>query len=188
VGIALAERDTGRNRPVIMVVGDGSFQYSVQSIWTAGQLRLPILIVVLRNEEYCILKSFAVLEDAPGVPGLDVRGIDTFLLQRATATVLHGLTISTLLKKAATEAWTKSKPTVLEVPISPPRFRPLYETAHAGDMRILQLIKCRLSLPANCQTRGLYEELLSAGSALDVTPVGIADVSACVGAVLCEPS
>ena len=124
MGIALAERDTGRNRPVIMVVGDGSFQYSVQSIWTAGQLRLPILIVVLRNEEYCILKSFAVLEDAPGVPGLDVRGIDTFLLQRATATVLHGLTISTLLKKAATEAWTKSKPTELEVPISPPGSAP----------------------------------------------------------------
>ena len=38
VGIALAERDSGRNRPVVMVAGDGSFQYSVQSIWTAAQL------------------------------------------------------------------------------------------------------------------------------------------------------
>lgn len=56
-----------------MIVGDESFQYSLQSIWTAAQLNLPILIVVLRNEEYCILKSFAVLEDAPGVPGLDLR-------------------------------------------------------------------------------------------------------------------
>jgi hypothetical protein len=66
VGIALAERDSGRNRPVIVVIGDGSFQYSVQSIWTAAQLHLPILIVVLRNDEYCILKSFAVLEETPG--------------------------------------------------------------------------------------------------------------------------
>src|ERR1700722_20361987 len=40
VGIALAERDSGRNRPVIAVIGDGSFQYSVQSIWTAAQLHL----------------------------------------------------------------------------------------------------------------------------------------------------
>ena len=35
VGIALAERDSGRNRPVIAIIGDGSFQYSVQSLWTA---------------------------------------------------------------------------------------------------------------------------------------------------------
>jgi thiamine pyrophosphate-dependent acetolactate synthase large subunit-like protein len=46
VGIALAERDSGRNRPVIAVIGDGSFQYSVQSLWTGARLRLPILIVV----------------------------------------------------------------------------------------------------------------------------------------------
>ena len=76
VGVALAERDSGRNRPVITVIGDGSFQYSVQSIWSAAQLHLPMLILVLRNEEYCILKSFAVLEEAPGVPGLDLPGID----------------------------------------------------------------------------------------------------------------
>ena len=46
VGIALAERDSGRNRPVITVIGDGSFQYSVQSIWSAAQLHLPVLIGV----------------------------------------------------------------------------------------------------------------------------------------------
>ena len=58
VGIALAERDSGRNRPVVMVAGDGSFQYSLQSIWTAARLKLPILFVVLRNGEYAILKAF----------------------------------------------------------------------------------------------------------------------------------
>jgi benzoylformate decarboxylase len=76
VGIALAERDSGRNRPVIAVIGDGSFQYSVQSLWTAAQLNLPILIIVFRNDEYCILKSFAVLEETPGVPGLNIPGFD----------------------------------------------------------------------------------------------------------------
>jgi Thiamine pyrophosphate enzyme, C-terminal TPP binding domain len=49
-GIALAEQDTGRARPVIAIIGDGSFQYSVQSIWSAAQLHLPMLIVVLRND------------------------------------------------------------------------------------------------------------------------------------------
>ena len=30
----------------------------------------------MRNEEYSILKSFALLEKAPGVPGLDLPGLD----------------------------------------------------------------------------------------------------------------
>jgi benzoylformate decarboxylase len=50
VGIALAERDTERNRPVIAIIGDGSFQYSVQSLWTAAQHHLPILFMVLRKQ------------------------------------------------------------------------------------------------------------------------------------------
>jgi benzoylformate decarboxylase len=119
VGIALAERDTGRKRPVIMLVGDGSFQYSVQSIWTAAQLHLPILIVVLRNEEYCILKSFAVLEDAPGVPGFELPDIDIVSLAKGYGCDAARLDNLHAIKRAAIQAWTKSKPTVLEVPISP---------------------------------------------------------------------
>jgi benzoylformate decarboxylase len=75
MGIALAEKDSGRKRPVIVIMGDGSFQYSVQSIWNAAQLHLPMLIVVMRNEEYCILKSFAVLKQTLGVPGLGLPGL-----------------------------------------------------------------------------------------------------------------
>jgi benzoylformate decarboxylase len=119
VGIALAERDSGRHRPVIMIVGDGSFQYSVQSIWTAAQLHLPILIVVLRNEEYCILKSFAELEKAPGVPGFDLPGLDIVSVARGYGCDAAHHDDLDRIKMAATEAWTKSKPTVLEIPISP---------------------------------------------------------------------
>ena len=119
VGIALAERDSGRNRPVIAVIGDGSFQYSVQSLWTAAQLRLPILIVVPQNDEYCILKSFAVLEETPGVPGLDIPGFDIVSIAKGYGCDAARLDDLAAIKKAAIEAWSKSKPTVLEVPISP---------------------------------------------------------------------
>jgi benzoylformate decarboxylase len=37
VGHALAEQTSGRHRPVIAIIGDGSFQYSPQSIYTAVQ-------------------------------------------------------------------------------------------------------------------------------------------------------
>jgi benzoylformate decarboxylase len=118
VGIALAERDSGRNRPVIAVIGDGSFQYSVQSIWTGAQLHLPILIIVLRNDEYCILKSFAKLEDTPGVPGLDIPGIDIVSIAKGYGCDAERLNDLDAIKKAAVEAWSKSRPTVLEIRIS----------------------------------------------------------------------
>lgn len=118
VGIALAERDSGRNRPVIAIIGDGSVQYSVQSLWTAAQLRLPILIVVPSNDEYCILKSFAVLEETPGVPGLDIPGLDIVSIAKGYGCDAARLDDLEKIRKAAVEAWSKSKPTVLEIPIS----------------------------------------------------------------------
>jgi benzoylformate decarboxylase len=119
VGIALGERDSGRNRPVIMVIGDGSFQYSLQAIWTAAQLQLPILIVVLRNEQYGVLKSYAALAHTPGVPGLDLPGLDAVSLAKGYGCDAARLDDADAIKRAASEAWTKARPTVLEIPLSP---------------------------------------------------------------------
>ncbi len=118
VGIALGERDTGRNRPIFMIIGDGSFQYSLQAIWTAASLQLTILIVVLLNEHYGILKSFAALAETPGVPGLDLPGLDIVALARGYGCEALRLDDLETIKLAATEAWTKAKPTVLEIPMS----------------------------------------------------------------------
>jgi len=118
VGITLGEKDSGRNRPVIAIIGDGSFQYSVQAIWSAAQLHLPLLVVVLRNEQYCILKSFAVLEQTPGVPGLDLPGLDIVSIARGYGCEAVRTDDIAAIKKAALEAWTKDRPTVLEIPIS----------------------------------------------------------------------
>ena len=37
VGVALAQRKLGTNRPVVVLIGDGSLQYSVQSLSAAAQ-------------------------------------------------------------------------------------------------------------------------------------------------------
>jgi benzoylformate decarboxylase len=76
VGLALAERKSGRNRPVIAIMGDGSFQYSVQALYTAVQQKAHVVFIALVNEEYAILKEFAQLEKTPNVPGLDIPGLD----------------------------------------------------------------------------------------------------------------
>ncbi len=118
VGIALAERDSGQNRPVVMVAGDGSFQYSLQSIWTTAQLKLPVLFIVLRNGEYAILEAFAEVEDSPGVPGFDIPGIDIVSLARGYG--CHAARTDTLdvLRAEAAAAADRKTPTVLEVPIA----------------------------------------------------------------------
>ena len=118
VGIALAERETGRHRPVVAIIGDGSFQYSVQSIWSAAQLRLPMLIVIMRNRQYTILKSFAELEQTPGVPGLDLPGMDFVAIAQGYGCDAARIEDLDALKQAAANAWTNGVPTVLEVPVS----------------------------------------------------------------------
>ena len=74
-------------------------------------------MIVLRNDEYCILKSFAVLEKTPGVPGLDIPGFDPESIAKGYGCDSERLEDLSAIKKAIA-AWAKSKPTVLEIPIS----------------------------------------------------------------------
>jgi benzoylformate decarboxylase len=49
VGVALAQKKLGTNRPVIVVIGDGSLQYSVQSLAAAAQHKLKMVYIVPCN-------------------------------------------------------------------------------------------------------------------------------------------
>ena len=53
VGIALAQAP----RQVCCLSGDGSAMYSIQSLWTAAHLRLPITYVIANNGGYRIIKQ-----------------------------------------------------------------------------------------------------------------------------------
>ncbi len=64
-------------RRVVCVIGEGSAQYAVQSFWTAAAYKVPVTFLVLRNDEYAILKFFTLLEEIPGAPGLDLPALDT---------------------------------------------------------------------------------------------------------------
>jgi benzoylformate decarboxylase len=124
VGLALSEQKNKTPRPVIAFIGDGSLQYSIQSLYTAAQHRLKIIYVIPCNEEYAILKSFAELEQTPGVPGLDLPGLDIVSLAKGYG--CHGVTASDAnsIKNAFTEALKREGPTVLAVPIQK-GFKPL---------------------------------------------------------------
>ncbi|GAA1823514.1 benzoylformate decarboxylase [Planosporangium flavigriseum] len=118
VGIALGERHTGRRRPVVGVIGEGSFQYSIQALYTAAQHRLPVVFVVPFNEEYAILKAFAEFEHTPGVPGLDLPGLDIPTIARGYGCQSQRVESADALADALGAATKAEGPTVLAVPIT----------------------------------------------------------------------
>jgi benzoylformate decarboxylase len=73
VGLKIAQPE----RPVVCVIGDGSVSYSIQALWSAARYETGMVVVVVNNSGYSILKGF---RDSIGiddsVPGLDVPGID----------------------------------------------------------------------------------------------------------------
>jgi len=53
IGIQLAQPE----RPVLAIVGDGSAMYSIQALWTAAHLKLPITYLITNNRSYRIIKE-----------------------------------------------------------------------------------------------------------------------------------
>ncbi|OLN28535.1 Benzoylformate decarboxylase [Desulfovibrio sp. DV] len=115
VGLALAEAQTGRNRPVVAIIGDGSFQYSLQSIWTGVQHGAHVVFVVLRNEEYGILKAFARLEETPGVPGLDLPGLDIVSLGQGYGAATAKASTPAGIREAFSKALAAKGVSVIEI-------------------------------------------------------------------------
>lgn len=79
VGVALA-KSAAR---VIALIGDGSAMYSIQGLWTAARLKLPIAFVILNNQRYAALQDFApVFGFEPGEhpQGTDLSGLDFIAL------------------------------------------------------------------------------------------------------------
>jgi benzoylformate decarboxylase len=53
VGVSLANP----NRPVVCYSGDGSSMYSIQSLWTAANHKLPLTFIIVNNGGYRIIKQ-----------------------------------------------------------------------------------------------------------------------------------
>jgi benzoylformate decarboxylase len=53
MGIKLIEKD----RPIVVLVGDGSLIFGIQSLWTAAHYQIPIIILVCNNRGYQAIKA-----------------------------------------------------------------------------------------------------------------------------------
>jgi benzoylformate decarboxylase len=115
VGVQLAEPD----RPVVCVLGEGSAQYGITALWSAVTYKLPVTFLVLRNQEYMILKWFAMLEQVSGAPGLDLPGLDVATIARAYGMQAREVSGREALTEALREAiGTGDGPRLLQVPVA----------------------------------------------------------------------
>jgi len=118
VGVALAEKKMGTNHPVVAVIGDGAFQYSVQDVYTAVQQKLKVVFIVPCNGEYAILKEFAVLEKTPNVPALDLPGLDVISAAKGFGCATVQAKTTQEIKEAFAAALKADGPTLIAIPIA----------------------------------------------------------------------
>jgi benzoylformate decarboxylase len=115
VGVQLAQPE----RPVVCVIGEGSVQYAVQAFWTASAYNVPLTVLVLRNEEYAILKWFAGLEQVTGAPGLDLPKLESAQLAAAYGVNTRQTTGVDDTREALREAIASDRPELIEVRVAP---------------------------------------------------------------------
>lgn len=121
VGIALADR----SRRVVAVLGDGACQYTIQALWNAAQLKLPIVFVILNNGGYAALKMLGRNRFNAAPPGVDLPGIDLTDLACGYGCQAQRVTKPSEVAPAFANALADDRPYLLDI-VVPPLDRPLY--------------------------------------------------------------
>ena len=111
VGIALGRP----NIRTVCLIGDGSAMYSIQSLWTAAQRKLPLTMIVINNEGYGAMRSFSQVMQVRDVPGLDMPGIDFVKITQGMGCDATRVTKSSELAGALKRALSHHGTSVVEV-------------------------------------------------------------------------
>src|SRR5580700_4222014 len=116
VGIQMAHSD----RRVVCPIGDGSIQYSIQTLWTAAQQSLPVVILVLRNADYSALKAFCdFTQVGRNVAGMDLPGIDVVKIAQGYGVNADEVDRPEALEPALRAAFASQEPRLISVKVAP---------------------------------------------------------------------
>jgi len=119
VGAKLGRPD----RPVVLLTGDGSFQFSVQALWTAVDQKLPLVVVILDNGGYLAVKRaieghLQVPLDKRVHPGTEISGIDNVTIARGYGAEAKSVSTPQEFGAAFAEALQSQKVSVISVPVA----------------------------------------------------------------------
>src|SRR6266699_2164043 len=111
VGVALARSD----RRGIALLGDGSAMYSIQGLWSAAELALPVTFVIVNNRGYLARDEFAAHFGLATPPGTHLAHLDFCALARAQGVEAVRVSRCAELDGALGMAFTATHPVLIEV-------------------------------------------------------------------------
>ncbi|MET0964378.1 MAG: benzoylformate decarboxylase [Noviherbaspirillum sp.] len=117
VGVAMARPDA----KIIAVIGDGSSMYSIQALWSAAQLRLPITFIILKNRRYAALQEFAPVfgfRAGDRLEGTELPDIDFVALARGQGCDGVHVEAAEELRDALLAALRSARPVLVEVEVA----------------------------------------------------------------------
>jgi benzoylformate decarboxylase len=115
IGVQLAQPD----RRVVCVLGEGSAQYAITGFWTAAAYKVPVTFLIIRNDEYGILKWFAEAEQVTGAPGLDLPALEVALTATSYGVGARRVAGLEALRDALAAAIDADVPRLVEVSVTP---------------------------------------------------------------------
>jgi benzoylformate decarboxylase len=111
VGVAMARR----GEKVIALLGDGSSLYSIQGLWTAAQLKLPITFIIVNNRRYEALEQFGRHFGLTRTVGTSLADIDFCGLAVSQGCKAVRVERAAMLDDALRTALAATEPTLVEV-------------------------------------------------------------------------
>jgi benzoylformate decarboxylase len=111
------------DRAVVTVVGDGSFNFTPQALWTAARENAPILCIVVDNNGYLAVKlaieRHLGVDKAPEThPGTDLAALDHVTVARGYGADAMHIDDPAKLEPAIAAALRSKRSTVLVIPVA----------------------------------------------------------------------
>ncbi|HYO31144.1 MAG TPA: thiamine pyrophosphate-binding protein [Thermomicrobiales bacterium] len=115
---ALGAKVAKPGTPVVAMVGDGGFQFTMHELATAVQFRLPVPIVIFNDSTYTAVKMDQAMKYDRRYLGVDLVNPDFLQLAAAYGIPAERAGSPEALEAAVTAALGRDLPTIIDVPIS----------------------------------------------------------------------
>jgi thiamine pyrophosphate-dependent acetolactate synthase large subunit-like protein len=115
IGAKVARPDT----PVVCVIGDGGFQFTMAELATAVQFRLGIPIVIFNDSTYSAVKEAQAFNRGSRFIAVDLINPDYVELAKAYDVPAVRAKSPEAMEAAIVEAFSRDLPTIIDVPIVP---------------------------------------------------------------------
>jgi N2-(2-carboxyethyl)arginine synthase len=105
-------------RRVAVLCGDGGFHSMSQDLETAVRYNLPIVVVLLKDNAFGLIKYYQLLDtDNINPNAVDFTDINFCKLAEAQGWDSHFITSRSMLEDKMAEGWARNRPTLLELPV-----------------------------------------------------------------------